>query len=128
MGVYASFSEKSLARRCPQSWCLVDAPGGPQRQTLVSFLKDVLPKLRRKRDDEEEKSIRRAEKKSIAEGQAVLQGMLRRADEELAKNDRVFDCPSCGVRVLLATMFSQFTNEPRFTEPAICPDDHPLFH
>ena len=47
------------------------------------------------------------------------QGMLRRADEELAKNDRVFDCPNCGVRVLLATMFSQFTNEPRLAEPVI---------
>ena len=92
------------------------------------FLKDVLPKLHRKRDDEEEKSIRRAEKKSIAEGQALLRGMLRRADEELAKNDRVFDCPSGGVRVLLATMFSQFTNEPRYAEPVSCPDDHPMFN
>lgn len=70
------------------------------------FFKDILPKLRRKREDQQEKSSRRAEKKSIAEGQALLQGMLRRADEELAKSDRVFDGPSCGVRVLLATMFS----------------------
>ena len=127
MWVYTHLSARNLSPAdapSPGAWSMLLVARKDKRW----FLKDVLPKLRRKREDEEEKSSRRAEKKSIAEGQALLRGMLRRADEELAKNDRVFDCPSGGVRVLLATMFSQFTNEPRYAEPVICPDDHPLFH
>ena len=65
----------------PGAWELLKAAKNDRRW----FLKDMLPRLVKKKDDEEEKSVRKAEVKSIDERRRILQGVIRRSDEELLK-------------------------------------------
>jgi hypothetical protein len=80
--VYLNLSSRNLAPSdapSPGAWSLLQVSRGDKRW----FMKDILPKLRRKKESDEEKSIRKAEAKSIKEGEDFLKGVLRRADQDL---------------------------------------------
>ena len=62
----------------PGAWNLLTVA----RQDRRWFLKDILPEIRRKSADENEKSVRQAELKSIEERRQILEGILRRSSDE----------------------------------------------
>jgi hypothetical protein len=76
--VYLHLSARNLSPSdapSPGAWSLHSVAKKDKRW----FLKDIVPKIRHKKEDDDQKSMRVAEEKSIQQRQTILEGVVRRS-------------------------------------------------
>ena len=77
--VYLHLSARNLSPSdapSPGAWSLHSVAKKDKRW----FLKDIVPKIRHKKEDDDQKNMRVAEEKSIKQRQEILQGILHRSN------------------------------------------------
>ena len=127
---YGNLSRKAEAQKAPNpgAWALLKwARANPNR-----FFEHLLPKAanERAKKDPEEEQIAKA-RMSLDEREQLLEQMARKVELEMAEEDRVIDCPSCDVRILLKKPDLQKSWDGKaeldWPPPAVCPPDHPNY-
>ena len=76
--VYLHLSARNLSPSdapSPGAWSLHSVARKDKRW----FLKDIVPKIRHKKEDEDQKNMRVAEEKSIKQRQTILEGVVKRS-------------------------------------------------
>ena len=80
--VYLHLSARNLSPSdapSPGAWSLHSVARKDKRW----FLKDIVPKIRHKKEDDDQKNMRVAEEKSIKQRQTILEGVVRRSKESV---------------------------------------------